>query len=121
MGKEGKGRGRKKKETYLRRIEKSKEWEEVVSRYSSGSKKTRRPFGEGGKRGIITYTYLHTQVDCDPVWPSGKAGKRKDLGSNLLRFSFLFTSCGLWTLSCDFVHHFLLKHLNAGIILVVTV
>ena len=37
---------------------------------------------------------------------------------------------GLWTLSCDFVHHFLLKHKkmaliaahhNAGVILVVTV
>ena len=56
------------------------------------------------------------------------AGKRKDLGSNLLRFSFLFKSCGLWALSCDFVHHHeTLKwlstaaHLNAGIILVVIV
>ena len=72
-GTEGRGRGRKKKETYLRRIEKSKEWEEVVPRYRSGSKKMRRPFGEGGKRGIITYTYLYAQVHCDPVWPSGKA------------------------------------------------
>ena len=26
-----------------------------------------------------------------------KAGKQRDLGSNPLRFSFLFTSCGLWT------------------------
>ena len=39
-----------------------------------------------------------------------QAGKRKDLGSIPLRLSFLFKSCGLWTLSCDFVHHFLLKH-----------
>ena len=34
-----------------------------------------------------------------------KAGKRKDLGSIPLRFSFLFKSCGLWTRSCDFVPH----------------
>ena len=44
----------------------------------------------------------------EPVWPSGKAlgwysGKQRDLGSNPLRLSFLFKSCGLWTLSCDFV------------------
>ena len=54
-----------------------------------------------------------------------KAGKRKDLGSIPLRLSFLFKSCGLWTLSCDFVHRFQMSliaaHLNAGIILVVTV
>ena len=43
----------------------------------------------------------------EPVWPNGKAiGRWKaDLGSNLLRLSFLFKSCGLWTLSCDFVTH----------------
>ena len=33
------------------------------------------------------------------------AGKRRDLGSNPLRLSFLFKSCGLWTLSCDFAPH----------------
>ena len=34
------------------------------------------------------------------------AGKQRDFGSNLLRLSFLFKkSCGLWTLSCDFVPH----------------
>ena len=41
-----------------------------------------------------------------------EAGKRKDLaGSIPLRLSFLFKKvvvCG--HLSCDFVHHFLLKH-----------
>ena len=42
---------------------------------------------------------------CEPGWPSGKAGKHRDLGSNLLRLSFLFKSCGLWTLSCGFVPH----------------
>ena len=41
----------------------------------------------------------------EPVWPSSKAGKQKDLSSNLLRLSFVFKSCGLWTLSCDFVPH----------------
>ena len=34
-----------------------------------------------------------------------KAGKQRDLGSNLLRLSFLFKGCGLWPLSCDFVPH----------------
>ena len=32
-----------------------------------------------------------------------QAGKQRDLGSNLLRLAF--RSCGLWTLSCDFVPH----------------
>ena len=44
---------------------------------------------------------------CEPVWPRGlrryASGKQKDLGSNLLRLSFLFKNCGLWTLSSDFV------------------
>ena len=31
------------------------------------------------------------------------AGKKRDLGSNLLRLSFLFKRCGLWTLSSHFV------------------
>ena len=34
-----------------------------------------------------------------------EAVKQKDLGSKLLRLSFLFKRCGLWTLSCDFVPH----------------
>ena len=52
-------------------------------------------------------------IDCEPVWPSGKAlgweakGPRFDTASALLS---LQKGCGLWTLSCDFVHHFLLKH-----------
>ena len=33
------------------------------------------------------------------------SGKQKDLGSNLLRLSFLFKNCDLWILSCDFVLH----------------
>ena len=51
--------------------------------------------------------------DCEPVWPSGKAlgwkpeGPRFDTASALLS---LQKGCGLWTLSCDFVHHFLPKH-----------
>ena len=49
----------------------------------------------------------------EPVWPSGKAlgweakGPRFDTASALLT---LQKGCGLWTLPCDFVHHFLLKH-----------
>ena len=34
-----------------------------------------------------------------------QAGKQRDLESNPLRLSFLFKSCGMWTLSCDFVPH----------------
>ena len=33
------------------------------------------------------------------------AGKQRDLRSNPLRLSLIFKSCGLWTLSCDFVPH----------------
>ena len=50
---------------------------------------------------------------CEPVWPSGMAlgweaeGPRFDTASALLS---LQKGCGLWILSCDFVHHFLLKH-----------
>ena len=58
-----------------------------------------------------------------------QAGKQRDLGSNLLRLSFHFKSCGLWALSCDFVPHsyetlkwlFIAAHLNAEVVLVMTV
>ena len=36
---------------------------------------------------------MWSPVWCELVWPSGKV------------LSFLFKSCGLWTLSCDFVPH----------------
>ena len=60
----------------------------------------------------------------------GLVGKQRDLGSNLLRLSFHFKGCGLWTLSCDFVLHnyetlklmaLMAAHLDAEAILVVTV
>jgi len=59
---------------------------------------------------------------CEPVWPSGKVGKRKDLGSIPLRLSFLFKKvvvCG----HCPVKRKMALiaTQLNAGIILVVTV
>ena len=34
-----------------------------------------------------------------------EAGKQRDLVLNLLRLCFHLKSCGLWTLSCDFVPH----------------
>ena len=52
-------------------------------------------------------------TNSGPVWPSGKAvgwqaeGPRFDTASALLS---LQKGCGLWALSCDFVHHILLKH-----------
>ena len=49
---------------------------------------------------IIPPTVSNTRVSR-----FGLAGKRSDLGSNPLRLSFLFKSCGLWTLSCDFIPH----------------
>ena len=52
----------------------------------------------------------------EPVWPSGKAlGPRLDTASALLS---LHKGCGLWTPSCMAL---IAAHLNAGIILVVTV
>ena len=58
-----------------------------------------------------------------------EAGKQRHFGPNLLQFSFPFKSCGLWTQSCDFVPHnyetlksaLIAAHLNAEVILVVTV
>ena len=56
-----------------------------------------------------------------------QAGKQRDLGSNLLWLSFLFKICDLWTLSCAFVplnetlKHLIAAHLNAEVILVMTV
>ena len=70
---------------------------------------------------------------CGPLWPSGKTlgfmvsmqkrGPRLDSASALLS---LQKGCGLWTLSCDFVPRninmaLIAAHLNAGVILVVTV
>ena len=34
--------------------------------------------------------------ETEPVWPSGKAGKQKDLSSMPLRLSFSFLSKSLW-------------------------
>ena len=36
----------------------------------------------------------HMALKGELVWPDGKAGKQRDLGSNLLWLSFLFQSCG---------------------------
>ena len=50
---------------------------------------------------------------CEPVWPSGKALGWKAEGLRFESASALISlqkGCGLWTLSCDFVDHFLLKH-----------
>ena len=46
----------------------------------------------------------------EPVWPSDKVLLRLVSGGTSvrirrLRLSFLLKSCGLWTLSCDFVPH----------------
>ena len=43
------------------------------------------------------------QMNGPICFPSNR--KQRDLGSNLLRLSFHFKSCGLWTLSCDIVPH----------------
>ena len=58
----------------------------------------------------VSYASLNIRKSFESrrnVWPCGKAqaGKQRDLGSNPLRLSFLFKSCGLWTLSCDFAPH----------------
>ena len=48
------------------------------------------------------------------------AGKQRDLGSNPLRLSFLFKSCGLWNYS-DLKMGLIAAHLSAEVILVMTV
>ena len=52
--------------------------------------------------GVVFERYGLRGLLGEPVWPSGK---QRDLGSNPLRLSFFFKSCGLWTLSYDFVPH----------------
>ena len=69
-------------------------------------------------------------ISGEPVWPSGKAGKPKDLGSIPLRLSFLFKKvvvCGHCLVTLSITSYSNIKmaliaaHLNAGIILVVAV
>ena len=51
---------------------------------------------------ILRSTHLHLQtLSRFGLAVRRWAGKQSDLGSNLLQLSFLFKSCGLWTLSCD--------------------
>ena len=60
----------------------------------------------------------------EPVWPSGR---QRDLRSNLLRLSFHFKRCGLRTLlglcpsQMNIKMALIAAHLNAELILVVTV
>ena len=49
--------------------------------------------------------FINNREDQGHVWPSGKAGKRKDLGSIPLLFSFLFKKIVVCGQSCDFVTH----------------
>ena len=71
-----------------------------------GDLRPQKPYGLLGTRRVTR--------PREPVWPSRKAlgwlaeGPRFDPASALL--SLQKGGCGLWTLSCDFVHHFLLKH-----------
>ena len=78
-------------------------------------------------RALSTGTCLkpcdYEQGDREPVWPSGKALGWYAEGPRFesVRLSFLFKSCGLWTLSRDFVPHnyenikmaLIAAHLNA--------
>ena len=54
---------------------------------------------------IKIYIQVGWRVACESVWPASKAGKQRDIGSDLLQLSFHFKGCSLWTLSCDFVPH----------------
>ena len=69
------------------------------------------------------YIYIDYVIDDkrEPVWPSGK---QRDLGLNPL----LFKSCGQWAPSCDCPSQvwnikmaLIAAHLNAEVILVMTV
>ena len=64
-----------------------------------------------GKRGLefavtVVVPQSHEAVSRFGLAVRRYPGKQGYLGSILLRVSFLvFISCGLWTLSCDFVPH----------------
>ena len=60
---------------------------------------------------ILLLSSLPTTTSYEPVWPSGKALGWLAEGSRLDSAPFSSKrSRRLWTLSCDFVQHFLLKH-----------
>ena len=74
--------------------------------------------------------HIYIYIYGEPVWPSGKAGKRKNLGSIPLRLSFLFKKvvvCGHCPVTLSMTSYWNIKialiaaHLNAEVILVVTV
>ena len=78
----------------------------------------------------LTKTDREAERLSEPVWPSGKAGKWKDFGSIPLQLSFLFKKvvvCGHCLVTLSITSYWNIKtaliaaHLNAGIILVVTV
>ena len=72
----------------------------------------RRRGGGGGGGGYLGHRTSVASIR-EQVWPSGKgvrlvSGRTSvDTASALLSFH---KGCDLWTLSCDFVHHFLPKH-----------
>ena len=76
--------------------------EKCINTYNGQNKKGFGPYDRQPRKN------LHTAISVNKpklsVTKHGN-GKRRDLGSNPLRLSFLFRSCGLWTLSCDFVPH----------------
>ena len=51
------------------------------------------------------HCFSHGPIKYIQVHGFSRVSNQKDLGSNPLRLFFLFTSCGLWTLSYDFVPH----------------
>ena len=64
------------------------------------------PNGPHGFCGLKATLNQSSVLVREAFWPRGwkVAGKQKDLGSIPLWLSFLFRSCGLWTLSYGFVH-----------------
>ena len=65
-----------------------------------------KPYGFCGRKATLK---LKPYQRCEPVWPSGEAGRLVSRKTSV-RFpaSALLpveNGCGLWTLSCDFVPH----------------
>ena len=58
-----------------------------------------------GRKAIWSRSWMGESVSRFGLAVRRQAGKQRHFGSNPLRFSFLFKSCGLWTLSCDSVPH----------------
>ena len=103
-------------------------WQEWMWRKVDHPSVSLRKSAAPNRRALTIHDMTWHDTCCETRF--GLAVRQRDHGSILIRLSILFKSCGLWTLSCDFVPHsklwnikmaLIAAHLNAEVILVVTV